>query len=156
MQTPMGCNNGYGCPARRSLRGLRGHVALAVLLSTAAATANAVEPATGPASAETTAGYATPDPAPSGIPGIPGIGQPIDAGRLDGLRGGDGSTSNHVDVDGEVSGNSADNITSGMNLVDGGSFGNAAGVSTVIQNSGSNVLIQNAMIVNVQFADPSP
>lgn len=87
--------------------------------------------------------------------GIPGIGQPIAAVRLDRLRGGDGTTS-WIDVDGEVSGNSADHITSGMNLVDGGSFGNAAGVSTVIQNSGSNVLIQNAMILNVRFSDPVP
>ena len=35
-------------------------------------------------------------------------------------------------------------------------FANASGISTVIQNTGANVLIQNAMIVNVKFADSGP
>lgn len=94
------------------------------------------------------------DPASSN-PGIVGIGQPIDAAALEQLRGGDEDiVENDIRVDGEVVGNSADHIISGANLIDGGAFGNAAGVSTVIQNSGSNVLIQNAMIVNVQFGPP--
>lgn len=94
------------------------------------------------------------EPAPP-APEIAGIGQPIDAAALERLRGGDESiVENDIRVDGEVVGNSADHIISGANIIDGGAFGNAAGVSTVIQNSGSNVLIQNAMIVNVQFGPP--
>ncbi len=88
---------------------------------------------------------------------VAGIGRPIDADALGELRGGDDNTvDNDIRVDGHVSDNSAENIFSGANLIDGGAFGNAAGVSTVIQNSGSNVLIQNAMIVNVQFGVPGP
>lgn len=85
---------------------------------------------------------------------VAGIGQPIDAAALGELRGGDSSVENDIRVDGHVGGNSAEHILSGGNIIDGGAFGNAAGVSTVIQNSGSNVLIQNAMIVNVQFGPP--
>lgn len=90
---------------------------------------------------------------------VAGMGQPIQSDALGRLRGGDSNVTNvtnDIDVDGDVSGNSADNIVSGTNIVSGGAFGNAAGISTVIQNSGSNVLIQNAMIVNVRFTDPAP
>ena len=79
--------------------------------------------------------------------------------RLDGMRGGDGNlstTTNTADLDGRVNGNTASNVTGGGNLVSAGSFGNSAGISTVIQNSGSNVLIQNSTIVNVQFVSPTP
>jgi hypothetical protein len=54
-------------------------------------------------------------------------------------------------VDGTVSNSTAVDIASGTNAVTGGAFTNAAGIPTVIQNSGSNVLIQNALIVNLQF-----
>ena len=50
----------------------------------------------------------------------------------------------------------AENVNSGTNTLTGSAFSNASGISTVIQNSGSNVLIQNAMIVNVQFAGSGP
>ena len=72
------------------------------------------------------------------------------------LRGGDGSTDSRNNVNGRVSDNVADGVVSGDNTLGGGAFAGASGISTVIQNSGSNVLIQNATIVNVQFADPSP
>ncbi|MGQ4583652.1 hypothetical protein [Lysobacter sp. F60174L2] len=70
------------------------------------------------------------------------------------LRGGNG-VENQVDADGIVEGNHAENITSGDNTLTGGAFGNATGINTVIQNSGSNVLIQNGMVVNVRFT-PTP
>lgn len=83
---------------------------------------------------------------------------PVATDALDELRGGtDNKTiiTNVSDVNGKVDGNAAINTVSGANLVDGGAFGNAAGLSTVIQNSGNNVLIQNSTVVSVQFA-PSP
>jgi hypothetical protein len=86
----------------------------------------------------------------------PMIGQPLDAGALDALRGGESVIVVRVKDDGEVNGNHADNVTSGLNAIDGGAFANASGITTVIQNSGSNVLIQNGTAVNVQFADPMP
>jgi hypothetical protein len=86
------------------------------------------------------------------------FGTAIPSDTLDVMRGGDGNTStttNISDVDGRVDGNTAINAITGGNLVDGGAFGNAAGLSTVIQNSGNNVLIQNSTVVSVQFV-PSP
>ena len=88
--------------------------------------------------------------------GVDGIGATVDAQRLSALRGGDQSVDNRILVDGRVSDNVADRIVSGANAVDGGAFGNATGINTVIQNTGSNVLIQNAMIENLQFTYPSP
>ena len=84
------------------------------------------------------------------------IGQPLDAGALEAMRGGESVVLVSVTDDGEVNGNHAENVTSGLNSIDGGAFANASGITTVIQNSGSNVLIQNGTAVNVQFVDPMP
>lgn len=83
---------------------------------------------------------------------------PMAVDALDDLRGGSNNrntTTNLSDLDGRVDGNTATGIVTGTNLVDGGAFGNAAGLSTIIQNSGNNVLIQNSTIVSVQFV-PTP
>ena len=81
------------------------------------------------------------------------LGHAVAVDRLSALRGGDGSqTENLIDVDGSVDDNTAHHITSGTNSIADGAFSNASGNNTVIQNSGSNVLIQNAMIVTVDFA----
>ncbi|QND80919.1 hypothetical protein H4W19_03735 [Pseudoxanthomonas mexicana] len=81
------------------------------------------------------------------------LGHAVAVDRLSDLRGGDGSqTENLIDVDGSVDDNTAHHITSGTNSIADGAFSNASGINTVIQNSGSNVLIQNAMIVTVDFA----
>lgn len=80
------------------------------------------------------------------------LGHAVAVDRLSALRGGDGSqTENLIDVDGSVDDNTAHHITSGTNSIADGAFSNASGINTVIQNSGSNVLIQNAMIVTVDF-----
>ena len=96
-----------------------------------------------------------PDTAPAD-PGDP-FAQPLTGESLDALRGGDNvrTVTNVSDVNGKVDGNTARNVTSGANIVDGGAFGNATGLSTVIQNSGNNVLIQNSTVVSIQFA-PTP
>jgi len=47
--------------------------------------------------------------------------------------------------------NSARNVTTGDNNISAGSFANMSGLPTVIQNSGANVLIQNATILNLQM-----
>lgn len=115
-----------------------------------------------------------PEPAPvspavvAAVPGLPppveaapavdasGFGEPLATGALEDLRGGDGTTTNNVDLLGRVDGNTAQDIVSGTNVIQDGAFASASGISTVIQNSGSNVLIQNGMVVNVQFAGPQP
>jgi hypothetical protein len=50
-----------------------------------------------------------------------------------------------------VANNSATNVVTGSNVIDAGSFANMSGIPVVIQNSGANVLIQNATIINLQF-----
>lgn len=82
---------------------------------------------------------------------VEGLGLALDPAALDAYRGGDDRVENHVHVDGTVDGNSAQNTISGNNTLGGDAFSNASGIATVIQNSGSNVLIQNGMVVNVQF-----
>lgn len=87
--------------------------------------------------------------------GVQGIGQALDSTALEDLRGGEVNLDQEVEILGQVNGNTADRIISGTNSISEGAFGNAAGINTVIQNSGSNVLIQNGMNVNVQFVDPA-
>ncbi|WP_299342552.1 hypothetical protein [uncultured Pseudoxanthomonas sp.] len=83
---------------------------------------------------------------------VSGLGRAVAIDRLSGLRGGDATqVDNLIDVEGSVDGNTAHHITSGSNSIADGAFNNASGINTVIQNTGSNVLIQNAMIVTVDF-----
>ena len=84
------------------------------------------------------------------------FGARVPADSLATLRGGDGSIDNRNNVNGRVTDNVADGVVSGNNTLGDNAFSGASGISTVIQNTGSNVLIQNAMIVTVKFADPSP
>lgn len=90
-------------------------------------------------------------PAPAGGPaalfGAPAIGSE----RLDGLRGGSEAVSNNIQLNGVVGANSAVNVTTGANTIADGAFANAAGLPMVIQNSGANVLIQNATVINLQL-----
>jgi hypothetical protein len=58
---------------------------------------------------------------------------------------------NDMKLKGIVSDNQAFNLTTGNNAITEGSFAGASGLPTVIQNTGNNVLIQNATIVNVQI-----
>ncbi|WP_225583146.1 hypothetical protein [Pseudoxanthomonas sp. PXM02] len=86
------------------------------------------------------------------IAAISELGRAIATDRLSTMRGGDASqTENLIDIDGSVDDNTAHHITSGSNSIADGAFNNASGINTVIQNTGSNVLIQNAMIVTVDF-----
>lgn len=82
------------------------------------------------------------------------FGEPLSVDSLDAFRGGDSNTTNRVDIRGGVNGNNASDVITGDNFIQNGSFANASGISTVIQNTGNNVLIQNGTVVNVQFVDP--
>lgn len=93
---------------------------------------------------------------PSSQQDVAGIGPALSLDALDRHRGGDDSVQNHVDIHGQLDGNTAQDIASGNNTVGGDAFANASGLTTVIQNSGSNVLIQNGMVVNVRFAGSGP
>jgi hypothetical protein len=76
--------------------------------------------------------------------------KPMAAAALATRRGGD-RVFNDAQLKGVVADNQASNLTTGMNVISEGAFAGSAGLSTVIQNSGNNVLIQNATIVNVQL-----
>ncbi|MGZ3181387.1 MAG: hypothetical protein ACXU8N_03010 [Telluria sp.] len=78
-----------------------------------------------------------------------GFGPAAPAGTLAGARGGDEPAST-MTLTGTVGGNTATNVGSGANIIAAGSFANAAGMPMVIQNSGANVLIQNATIINLK------
>ncbi|KAA3654091.1 MAG: hypothetical protein DWQ11_06030 [Proteobacteria bacterium] len=75
---------------------------------------------------------------------------PVSDTALDVRRGGT-ETLNDMDLDGVVSGNHAANLVTGQNIVTDGSLSGNAGLATVVQNSGNNVLIQNATIVNIRL-----
>jgi len=85
------------------------------------------------------------------------FGSAVDPGALSDMRGGaEQVVDNDILVNGRVEDAIADDVLTGSNSVTAGSFANASGISTVIQNTGANVLIQNAMIVNVKFAGSGP
>jgi hypothetical protein len=79
------------------------------------------------------------------------LGTPVAAGRLGDLRGGTDLTVNDVRVHGTTSGNTAHNVQTGANTITEGALAHLSGIPVVIQNTGANVLIQNAVVLNVQL-----
>lgn len=83
------------------------------------------------------------------------LGTPVSSDRLAAQRGGDDNfVHNTITVNGTVTDNTANNVVTGANNIRDGSFANSSGIMSVVQNTGANVLIQSATIVNVQFAKP--
>ncbi|WP_254058567.1 hypothetical protein [Dyella sp. S184] len=81
---------------------------------------------------------------------VDGLGLAVSADTLGQYSGGT-NIHNNQNITGAVTGNSATQVVTGANAISADSFSGAAGLSTVIQNTGNNVLIQNGVIVNVQF-----
>lgn len=75
---------------------------------------------------------------------------PVAAEDLSTVRGG-AQVRNSMTLDGVTADNSAYEVSTGSNNIGQGSFANMSGLPIVIQNSGANVLIQNAVILNVQM-----
>ena len=94
-----------------------------------------------PAMAQTT----TAPPKAAGAPW-----KPVASDVLDRSRGGH-SVHNEMELNGTTADNSARNVTTGSNAISAGSFANASGLPVVIQNTGANVLIQNAVILHLQM-----
>ncbi|MDM0044198.1 hypothetical protein QTH91_06865 [Variovorax dokdonensis] len=80
----------------------------------------------------------------------PMFANPVGEDTLVAYRGG-AQVHNDMVLSGTTAENSARNVSTGSNAIDGGSFQNMSGLPVVIQNSGANVLIQNAVILNVQM-----
>ncbi|MEP7186307.1 MAG: hypothetical protein ABI767_10760 [Rhodanobacter sp.] len=78
------------------------------------------------------------------------FGPRVDASTLSSMSGGT-EVHQQTTLNGNVSDNHNDHVSTGFNAISDGAFNGATGVSTVIQNSGNSVLIQNATIINVQF-----
>ncbi len=97
--------------------------------------------------AATSATAFTAGPAPE----VPGFGAPAAPDQLERARGGADRIVAQAALRGTVSGNSATNMVTGGNTIQSGSFAGASGIPIVIQNSGANVLIQNATVINLQF-----
>ena len=66
-------------------------------------------------------------------------------------RGGSDQTVIDTRLTGAVANNTAINVSTGANVIQGGSFANMSGIPIVVQNSGANVLIQNATVINLQL-----
>lgn len=81
----------------------------------------------------------------------PDFGPPMASEQLDDLRGGSVQVNNDMQLSGVVAKNVAVDVASGSNFISSGSFANSSGFPMVVQNSGSNVLIQNATIINLQL-----
>jgi hypothetical protein len=75
----------------------------------------------------------------------------VDLDQLEHERGRADTVLNDTKLNGDVANNSATNVQTGANTIDAGSFANMSGIPVVIQNSGANVLIQNATVINLQF-----
>ena len=72
--------------------------------------------------------------------------------ELDNARGREGVdmfTLNNTNVRASLNNNAANNNINGLNIIDHGSFAQASGITSVIQNSGNNVIIQNATTMTV-------
>lgn len=80
-------------------------------------------------------------------------GTQVPADTLSAMRGGSElvGAANLQKLGGTVADNTATNIMTGANSITAGAFANVSGIPIVIQNSGANVLIQNATIINLQL-----
>ena len=88
---------------------------------------------------------------PNSVAQSAGFGKPVATAFLAGHRGGTDTVHNNMNIDGTTSGNAAINVATGTNIIGTGAFANMSGLPVVIQNSGANVLIQNAVILNLQM-----
>lgn len=84
-------------------------------------------------------------------PAMAGFGPPLASDGLADYRGGSELASSEMRLAGTTADNSATNVVTGANSISAGSFANMSGIPVVIQNSGANVLIQNATIVNLHL-----
>ncbi|MGJ7508913.1 hypothetical protein [Variovorax sp. GT1P44] len=76
---------------------------------------------------------------------------PVDSATLARYRGGSEQVNNDMTLNGTTANNSASRVNTGDNTISTGSFANMNGLPVVIQNTGANVLIQNAVILHLQM-----
>jgi hypothetical protein len=76
---------------------------------------------------------------------------PVILEDLDQIRGLGGvvDVTNHANLGAVLTDNEANNSVTGYNIIDQGSFNDASGVFSIIQNTGNNVIIQDSTIITV-------
>lgn len=79
------------------------------------------------------------------------FGKPVAVASLEKYRGGSDLVQNDMKLIGTTTGNTATEVSTGSNAISAGAFANMSGLPLVIQNSGANVLIQNAVILHLQM-----
>lgn len=79
------------------------------------------------------------------------LGVAVSDATLESNRGGYTIESNTNNLNGKLYDNQANANVTGSNYVTAGAFAGTSGFATVVQNSGNNVLIQNATILNVRM-----
>jgi hypothetical protein len=79
------------------------------------------------------------------------LGSALSDNRLSAQRGGQDAQLGEIKAKSTVSDNSAHHLTTGTNTITEGAFGHINGVTTVFQNSGNNVSMQNSTILNLQL-----
>ena len=84
-------------------------------------------------------------------PGSAQFNEPVALATLEDQRGGAQGISSDMKLSGTTAGNLATDVVTGTNAISAGAFANMSGLPVVIQNSGANVLIQNAVILNLQM-----
>lgn len=79
------------------------------------------------------------------------LGSPVQLEELDTVRGLGGvvDITSAAHLEAILADNDASNSVTGSNSIDGGSFTDATGVFSIIQNTGNNVIIQDSTIITV-------
>lgn len=80
-----------------------------------------------------------------------GPGELLTDNELAGLRGGQDQYLNEMELNAQLYDNQALSSVTGTNIITESAFAGAKGFATVIQNSGNNVIIQNATILNLKM-----
>lgn len=85
-----------------------------------------------------------------------GWGEPLSGNELDGLTGGQDIQIDRIleqisnaELNGLMSGNVLSSTGTGYNMLATGALNNVSGIATVIQNSGNQVIINSATILNI-------
>lgn len=89
--------------------------------------------------------------ADSAPPATARFNNPVAIAALEDQRGGARGVFSEMQLSGTTANNSASGVATGTNAISAGAFANMSGLPVVIQNSGANVLIQNAVILNLQL-----
>jgi hypothetical protein len=79
------------------------------------------------------------------------LGSPVLARSSLATQRGGTAVGSEMQLSAALTNNRATDVSTGSNRVAHGAFSGASGLPVVIQNSGNNVLIQNATIVNLQL-----